>query len=450
MKVHLRMVGCRLNQSEIDAMARQFSAQGHEIVAAADAADHFVLNTCAVTQEAAKTSRKLIRDFHRANPHGESTVTGCYAHIAPGEIATLPGVRRVVDNGRKAQLVSQITGQWIDEYDSEPIERGALPGSLGRTRAFVKVQDGCDNACTFCVTTIARGSGQSRSIDEVLREVIYLERSGYQEAVLTGVHLGSYGQDRGDRQGLRNLVETLLRESSLPRIRLSSLEPWDLSPDFFGLWRNPRLCPHLHLPLQSGCDATLKRMRRHTSQKDFRALVQAARSSIPDLHITSDVIVGFPGETDDEFAESERFIRDMQFGGLHVFRYSSRPGTPASRMRDQISKPVKKARSAKLIALSATLERRCAEQLLGTQRPVLWEQVSGATPDGFINCGYTDNYLRVHAVHPRDLSNVITATRLESYETGLIHGKVKEIKSAPGFNKRRLMPGAAQRTGRDQ
>ena len=336
MKVHLRMVGCRLNQSEIDAMARQFSAQGHEVVAAPEAADHFILNTCAVTREAAKTSRKLIRDFHRANPKGATTVTGCYAQIAPGEIATLPGVRRVVDNGEKPQLVSQITGQWIDELDSEPVERGA-PGSLGRTRAFVKVQDGCDNACTFCVTTIARGSGQSRAPDEVVREVVYLESCGYQEAVLTGVHLGSYDHDRGDRRGLRNLVETLLRETSLPRIRLSSLEPWDLSPEFFSLWQNPRLCPHLHLPLQSGCDATLKRMRRNTSQRDFRALVQAARDSIPNLNVTSDVIVGFPGETDDEFAQSERFIREMAFGGLHVFRYSSRPGTPASRMRSQIS-----------------------------------------------------------------------------------------------------------------
>lgn len=431
MKVHLRMVGCRLNQSEIDSMARQFSAGGHEIVAAPEEADHFVLNTCAVTREAAKTSRKFIRDFHRANPGAETTVTGCYAQIAPGEIATLPGVGRVVDNSDKSRLVSQITGQQIDEFDSEPIERGALPGSFGRTRAFVKVQDGCDNACTFCVTTIARGSGQSRSIEDVLREVAYLESCGYQEAVLTGVHLGSYGHDRSDQDGLRNLVETLLRESSLPRIRLSSLEPWDLSPDFFALWRNSRLCRHLHLPLQSGCDATLKRMRRHTSRKDFRALIEAARASIPGLRITTDVIVGFPGETDDEFAESERFIREMDFGGLHVFRYSSRPGAPASRMRQQISQATKKARSAKLLALSESMERRFAERLLGTKQAVLWEQVSGATPEGYINCGYSDNYMRVRAVHPRDLSNVITGTRLESYKTGAIHGTVEEILSAP-------------------
>ena len=195
-----------------------------------------------MTREAAKTSRKFIRDFHRANPQAETTVTGCYAQIAPGEITVLPGVRRVVDNHEKTQLVSKITGQRFDEFDSEPFERGALPGGLGRTRAFVKVQDGCDNACTFCVTTIARGSGESRSIEAVLREVAYLEGCGYQEAVLTGVHLGSYGHDCGDRHGLRRLVEALLRETSLPRIRLSSLEPWDLSPEFFALWQDPRLC----------------------------------------------------------------------------------------------------------------------------------------------------------------------------------------------------------------
>ena len=427
MKVHLRMVGCRLNQSEIDTMARQFSALGHEIVASPEEADHFVLNTCAVTNEASKTSRKLIRDFHRANPAGETTVTGCYAQIAPDDIRELPGVRRVVDNGAKSQLVSQITGEWIDVFDSEPLERQSLPGSFGRTRAFIKVQDGCDNACTFCVTTIARGQGQSRAIAEVVREVNYLQRAGYQEAVLTGVHLGSYGHDLIDRTGLRHLVEALLRETAMPRIRLSSLEPWDLSPDFFALWENPRLCRHLHLPLQSGCDATLKRMRRNTNQEQFRALVESARASIPGVRITTDVIVGFPGETESEYAESERFIHEMKFGGLHVFRYSDRPGTPASRMKNQISNSAKKARSAKLIALSEAMERAFAENLLGTRQAVLWEQVNGATPEGFINVGYSDNYMRVRAIHPRDLSNVITHTKLESYTGGEIHGKVEGI-----------------------
>ena len=424
MKVHLRMVGCRLNQSEIDTMARQFRALGHEIVDSPDEADHFVLNTCAVTNEATKTSRKLIRDFHRLNPAGETTVTGCYAQIAPRDIGQLPGVRRVVDNDKKSQLVSQITGEWIDIYDSEPLERQP---ALGRTRAFVKVQDGCDNACTFCVTTIARGDGRSRSIAEVVREVNYLHRGGHQEAVLTGVHLGSYGYDLGDRDGLTHLVEALLRDTDMPRIRLSSLEPWDLSPDFFELWQDPRVCRHLHLPLQSGCDATLKRMRRNTDQRQFRELVECARAGIPELRLTTDVIVGFPGESEEEFTQSEQFIREMDFGGLHVFRYSSRPGTPASRMRHQISNSVKKDRSARLLALSEEMAHGFATSLQGTQQEVLWEQVNGATPEGYIVSGYTDNYMRVRAVHPRDLTNVITRTDLGVYTGGEIHGKVKDV-----------------------
>ena len=431
MKVHLRMVGCRLNQSEIDAMARQFQRQGHEVVDNPADADHFVLNTCAVTNEATKTSRKLIRDFMRANPQGESTVTGCYAQIAPNEIATLPGVRRIIGNRDKDRLVSQVTGEPIQIYDSEPFERQAAMSLPGRTRAFIKVQDGCDNACTFCVTTIARGAGRSRPLDDILREVNALYAGGCQEVVLTGVHLGSYSHDLGDRDGLANLTRTLLRETDMPRIRLSSLEPWDLSPDFFALWDDPRLCRHLHLPLQSGCDATLKRMRRHTTQRQFRALVDAARASIPHLRVTSDVIVGFPGETDAEFAESERFIRELDLGGLHVFRYSSRPGTPAARMKGHVYNAVKKRRSAILLDMSAQMESDFAESLRGIRQDVLWEQVIGASPDGFLHSGYTDNYMRVKAAHPRDLSNVIASVEMGSYMDGAIHGTVKEIPYSP-------------------
>ena len=424
MKVHLRMVGCRLNQSEIDTMARQFDALGHEIVESPAEADHMVVNTCAVTNEATKTSRKLIREFRRLNPEGETTVTGCYAQIAPQALRELPGVTRVISNQDKERLVSLITGEEIDIYDSEPHERDSSPGTLGRTRAFVKVQDGCDNACTFCVTTIARGDGRSRRLDDVLREVNDLYSRGYQEAVLTGVHLGSYGHDLGDRDGLAHLVEALLQDSDMPRLRLSSLEPWDLSPGFFDLWKNTRLCRHLHLPLQSGCDTTLKRMRRNTDQASFRALVSAARREIPDLRLTSDVIAGFPGESDAEFETSFAFIREMEFGGLHVFRYSSRPGTPASRMKQQVPKHVKKERSARLLELSDSATERFATGLLGKTMKVLWEQITGATPHGYVYSGYTDNYMRVRSTSRRDLVNSVTATELGSYADGLIHGKV--------------------------
>ncbi|MDE2819533.1 MAG: tRNA (N(6)-L-threonylcarbamoyladenosine(37)-C(2))-methylthiotransferase MtaB [Chloroflexota bacterium] len=425
MKVHLRMVGCRLNQSEIDTMARQFQGMGHEVVERPEDADHFVLNTCAVTREAGKTSRKLVREFHRSNPGAETTVTGCYAQIAPKELEALPGIARVISNADKDNLASIVTGEEIKVFDHEPIERKPPARSPSRTRAFVKAQDGCDNECTFCVTTIARGPGRSRAIDELLREVNTLRQLGYQEAVLTGVHLGSYGQDQGHLDGLAQLVQALLRHSDMPRLRLSSLEPWDLAPGFFELWQDPRLCRHLHLPLQSGCDATLKRMRRNSNQAAFRALMQAAREAIPEARVTTDVIAGFPGETEEEFATSRAFIEEMGFDGLHVFRYSSRPGTPASRMKNQVSSQVMKDRSAELLAMSDSMEKNFAARLAGTRQHVLWEQITAATPEGFLHSGYTDNYMRVQAVHPSDLSNRICATDLGEFTDGVIHGTVR-------------------------
>lgn len=426
MKVHLRMLGCRLNQSEIDMMARQFQQQGHEIVSHAAQADQIIVNTCAVTHDASRSSRHLIRDLHRANASAQITVTGCHAQIAPDDIRVLPGVSRVIDNRAKDTLVEQITGVRAEPFDHEPVMRGAHPGAAARTRAFVKVQDGCDNVCTFCITTVARGEGRSRPVADVVAEVRYLHASGYQETVLTGVHLGSYGHDLGNRDGLVHLTRALLKDTDIPRLRLSSLEPWDLSPEFFDLWDNPRVCRHLHLPLQSGCDATLRRMARHTSQSAFRELVQAARARVPDLNITSDVIVGFPGETDDEFAVSTAFIEEMDFAGLHIFRYSKRPGTPAARMKHHVREEVKKQRSGHLHTLAAAMEERFATRFVGSVSDVLWEHVGGATQDGFINIGYTDNYIRVRAVHPRVLTNHITPARLDAF-----HGDLRLVQGTP-------------------
>lgn len=421
MKVHLRMLGCRLNQSEIDMMARQFEQQGHEIVESPDEAEQIIVNTCAVTNEATKSSRKLIRELNRANDQAEISVTGCYAQISPNDIAVIEGVSRVVDNAKKASLVSQITGVETELFDIEPHARDERPGAMGRTRAFIKVQDGCDNACTFCITTVARGDGQSRDADEIINEIHYLHRTGYQEVVLTGVHLGSYGHDAGNRDGLKNLVLRILDETDVPRVRLSSLEPWDLSEGFFDLWQDDRLQPHLHLPLQSGCDSTLKRMRRNTSQAEFRALVHAAREAIPQLNITSDVIVGFPGETEAEWQISRDFIEEMNFGSLHVFRYSVREGTPAARMRGKVRNSLKKERSHYLLNHSAQQENRFAEQFIGQALPVLWEQVTGASDAGFTNVGYTHNYIRVQCVHPRVLTNHITPAIVDTVVDGVAH-----------------------------
>jgi len=417
MKIHLRMVGCRVNQAEIEALARRFQHRGHEIVADSPLADYIIVNTCVVTQNAAKDSRKLIRELHRANPQAAIIVTGCYAQIAPDELAALPGVARVINNIGKDTLVEQLMGVPTEPVGNEPIPRNLLSGAAGRTRAFVKVQDGCDNRCAFCITTIARGVGRSRAQTDILDEISDLRRCGFQEVVLTGVHLGSYGHDQSDRSGLIELVQAVLAETDIPRFRLSSVEPWDLAADFFDLWKNPRLCRHLHLPLQSGCDATLKRMLRRTTQAEYRLLVHAARERFPDFSVTTDVMVGFPGETDEEFAISEAFIAEMAFARLHVFRYSPRPGTLAARMKNQVDPVVKEARSARLHTLSAQLAQQFAEKFVGQTRPVLWEQVLGAAEDGFIQVGYTDNYFRVRGVYPGVLTNQITAALLLHYDT---------------------------------
>ncbi len=256
------------------------------------------------------------------------------------------------------------------------------------------MQDGCDNRCTFCIVTVARGVSRSRPLAEIVAEINRLAGLGYQEAVLSGVHLGSYGHDRGDSRGLQTLVQTILAETDLPRLRLSSLEPWDLDPAFFKLWQNERLQAHLHLPLQSGCDATLRRMARRTSQAQFARLVQTARAAIPDVAITTDIIVGFPGETEAEFAESLTFVEQMAFAKLHIFRYSRREGTAAATMRGQVPAPLAQERSQALHRLNATLEDTFRRQFVGRTMPVLWETHE---PYGFGAqwSGLTGNYLRV-------------------------------------------------------
>ena len=301
MKIHLDTIGCRLNQAEIEQMARQFRAEGHSLVAEAAGADLVVVNTCAVTTEAAADSRQKIRQAARAGA-GKIVVTGCWSSLQPTQAAELPHVTRVIPNDQKNYLVAEVLGISAEHFDLEPLARQTLPGLRQRTRAFIKVQDGCDNACTFCITTVARGQGRSRPIPAVLADIRAALSGGTQEVVLTGVHLGSWGHDFNDHPS--TLILAILAETDTPRLRLSSLDPWDLDTDFFSLWDNPRLLPHLHLPLQSGSETVLKRMLRKTTPRSFRELVQAARAAIPQVAITTDVIAGFPGETETEFRET--------------------------------------------------------------------------------------------------------------------------------------------------
>lgn len=436
MKVYLESTGCRLNQSEIEMLAGQFRRAGCLVVQESDEADLCVVNTCAVTSEATRSSRALIRRLHRSNEDAQIVATGCFAHLEPDTIGALPGVAHVVNNLDKDRLVPLVLRSHepspMPEFDYEPLDREYVPGALGRTRAFVKVQDGCDNRCTFCVTTIARGKGRSRPLENIVLEIQTLVEHGYQEVVLTGVHLGSYGHDWSDRTGLITLIKSILERTSIPRVRVSSLEPWDLTPDFFDLWENSRLCRHLHLPLQSGCDSTLRRMARRTSQAAFGALVDTARRKIPDLAISTDVIVGFPGETDAEFENSRAFIDSMEFMKLHVFRFSPRPGTVAARLPGQVTEVVKKERSAQLLAQSNEDAARFNARFVGRTMDVLWEQVAGVSEAGFANSGLTDNYIRVDMDAHLPLTNTITSVYLaESTSRGLradtTHRSLQEV-----------------------
>ena len=427
MKVHLHTIGCRLNQAEIESLGRRFIAGGHEIVGDAAAADMIILNTCAVTAEATRDARNLTRRFHRANDTAGIVLTGCYATIAPDELANLPGVVRVVANADKERIPEWIdppcSGGSVNRLSGERRPTGS-PGSFGRTRGFIKVQDGCDNRCTFCVTTIARGESRSRHLGDVVAEVQALASAGYLEVVLTGVHLGSYGRDLGREGGLPDLVAALLAHTDVPRIRLSSLEPWDIGDGLFRLWENPRLLPHLHLPLQSGSDHVLRRMARRTSRDSFRALAAEARECIPDLSLSTDLIAGFPGETEADFAQTMDYVEELAFARLHVFSYSARPGTAAARMPGQLSRAVRRERTARLIALGERLSAGFHQRYDGAVRPVLWEGVNGAEPDGLRWAGYSDNYIRVSTVGPADLLGRVTPVRLSHPRPDGMSGEV--------------------------
>lgn len=421
MKIYLDTIGCRLNQAEIEIMARQFRVAGHEIVATAEKAEMAVVNTCAVTNDAASVSRGRLRQIVRAGV-GEIVATGCWATLQPGQVYDLPNVFRVVTNDRKDHLVADVLDLPQHTFDLEPVSRQPLPGLHRRTRAFIKVQDGCDNHCTFCITTVARGESRSRAIAEIIHDIQSALDGGTKEIVLTGVHLGSWGYDFN--MHLKNLTRTILHETDVPRLRLSSLEPWDLDEDFFSLWEDKRLLPHLHLPLQSGCESTLRRMARKTTPASFRELISAARESISEVAITTDIIAGFPGETEVEFAESLAFVQEMNFAGGHVFTYSPRPGTGAARMKGQVKPEVRKNRNHILHDALEASAKSYREKFVGRKTSVLWESTSEMGERGWQMEGHTENYLRVKAFagSPRwnELDHVILIEMTDHGMTGEI------------------------------
>ncbi len=425
MKVFFDTVGCRLNQAEIEQMAAEFRAAGHLIVENAAEADLVVVNTCAVTAEAASDSRQKARQAQRAGAK-EIVLTGCWATLSPTDAAALPGVTGIVLNQDKDQLPAKIIGRQMDIFNIEPLERTPLPGIHRRTRAFIKVQDGCSNHCTFCVTRLARGDPHSERKEKILESIHKAEEGSAQEVVLTGVHLGSWGSDLETGETVSDLIEYLLQNSKVKRLRLSSIEPWGLDDRFLELWQDKRLCRHLHLPLQSGSEKTLRRMARNTTPEKYRALVENIRKHIPEMAITTDIIVGFPGETDDDFIDSMQFVKEMDFAAGHIFRFSPRAGTAAERLPGRINGKIAHVRSEQMRKVVAESESKYQSSFIGREFDVLWESQSFLSEKGWKIHGLTDNYLPVTAWSKKERWNHIDRVRLEKMNGDSIDGLILE------------------------
>ncbi len=396
--IALETLGCKLNQAESESLARQLAERGCRVVPPSDGAAIYILNTCTVTHIADRKSRHLLRLAQRRNPGAFIIAIGCYAERAPRELAQVTGVDMVLGNEEKARLLDVLEEQGLISTSS------ALLPQMHRTRSLVKVQEGCNQFCSYCIVPLVRGRERSLPLDEAVAEVRARVERGYREVVLTGTQIGSY------RNSPELLIQRILIETGIERLRLSSLQPREITAGLLSLWQDSskRLCRHLHLPLQSGSDAVLRRMGRRYSTEDYAQAVARIREAIPDVAITTDVMVGFPGETDEDFAESYRFCQQMAFANIHVFPYSERPCTPATLMPEKIDEPVKKERSKRMLKLARESARRFEEQFLGRTMMVLWER---EVDDG-VWVGLTDNYIRVVAQSKKPLKNWLIPARL--------------------------------------
>lgn len=463
-------LGCKVNQADSEAISEQMSAAGFVQRDFSEIADVYIVNTCTVTHLGDRSSRQMISQAHRRHPDALLVVTGCYAEMNPQAVAALPGVNLVVGNNGKESLVDAIKAQWkISPIDTaNPVEPTltnqhepnrllpilqadtqhigsdrALPlfGSdeepqpdnpsrislvsdgttvstaansrlLSRTRVQMKVQDGCNNRCTYCIVPSVRGGSRSRSIESVVEHVQRKVRAGFREIVLTGIHLGDYHPAGDEKLDLGDLIAALLSETAIRRIRVSSLEPEDFRLEWLELWENPRMCRHLHLPMQSGSDYILRRMARRYNSDRYRTIVTTAKRLVPGIAISTDIITGFPGESDSDFEQTYRLAAELQFTKAHIFRFSPRQGTAAARMQGQVKEEIKKGRSERLLDLNDLDARRFRQQFLGETVQVLIESYKHGRWEGL-----TDNYLRVEvdglADHAnQDWQNTLVKVRL--------------------------------------
>lgn len=418
-------LGCKVNQYETEVMEGLFQAARYTIVDFQDFADVYVVNTCSVTHLGEKKSRQLIRKAIKTNPEALIAVTGCYAQVSPEQVAAIEGVDVIIGTRERQRIVPlieeaarnkskiNIVSDVMEPSAFEDIPLEKIPV---RTRAFLKIQDGCTNFCTYCIIPYARGPLKSRSLPSIRQEALKLIHAGFKEIVLTGIHLGAYGRDAGGQVTLTDAVKTILELEGLVRLRLGSLESLEVEGELISLMKqNPGFCRHLHLPLQAGCDPVLKAMNRHYTTAEYRRLIDNIRTAIPDIAISTDIIIGFPGETQDMFEQTLRFVGEMNFARMHIFPYSRRKGTPAANYAGQISEYVKKSRVQAMHAVADQKTGEYNRAFIGSEMPVLFEEVHNDIVDGL-----TENYMRVYAKNSGEAIRKLCRVCLEAiYKDGL-------------------------------
>ena len=428
-KVAFYTLGCKVNQYETEAMLEMFKKDGYVQVDSEEYADVYVINTCTVTHMSDRKSRQYIRRMKKLNPNAIIAVVGCYSQVSPEEILEIEEVNLVMGTNERRQIVEEIKkldaskkASTVDDIMKvRAFEEIEINQTNGRTRAFMKIQDGCDRFCTYCIIPYARGGRvRSRDLESVINEANKLANNGYKEIVLTGIHVASYGKDVKDADtNLLTVIKAIDKIEGVERIRLSSVEPLLMTDEFIDtVAKMPKVCPHFHLSLQSGCDETLKRMNRRYTTKEYKDIVDKLRQKMPNVAITTDVIVGFPGETNNEFSQTYEFLRDIELSQMHVFKYSPRKGTPAADMENQIDPQMKQMRSDKLIALNKQNFTNFAKKFEGQEFNVLFEQNIGENKYE----GLTPNYIRVIVESEEDIQGKILKTKINDVKDEYVEG----------------------------
>ena len=424
MKVALYTLGCRVNSYESEAMAEKFIKEGYEVGSFDEFSDVYVINTCTVTNMGDKKSRQMIGRARRHNPDAIIAVVGCYSQIASDEIAQIEGVDVVLGSRNKGDIVYWVNRareerkQVVEVKDvlkDKKFEELAINEYQDKTRAFLKIQDGCNRFCTYCLIPFARGAVCSKEPEQILKEVKELSKNGFKEIILSGVHTASYGVDLEGDWNLVKILEEIDKIEGIERIRIGSIDPTFFTEGVIErICALKNMCPHFHLSLQSGCDATLRRMNRKYTAQEYKEVVENIRKYIKDVSITTDIIVGFPGESNIEFEDTYEFLKDIKLSKMHIFKYSKRAGTKAAEMAFQVDGLIKEERSKRLIELNNTLEVEFMERFIGREMKVLYEEAISGKNNTYV--GYTENYIKVITESEENLEGKIVTTKIISIE----------------------------------